>query len=214
MTGDKDKDAGIIRSKKTPAHAGLVLLHGYGASGDDLVPLGEHFAHACEHLDVWVPEGPEACESGYGGRQWFSLRYADLESGIFSEELWTAIDRAALFVLKGIEQRFPADLPVFVSGFSQGGALATHIGLCHRKVEGVLSFSGFYQLEEKRVRFRPNILWCHGTHDTVVPISALTSFRHQYPTVEAVTLQGAGHSIPDEAVRRGVSFIAHHWPKR
>ncbi|HCO75991.1 MAG TPA: esterase, partial [Synechococcus sp. UBA8071] len=49
----------------------LVLLHGWGANGEDLKPLGDRLARECSKtLDVVCLEAPELHPDQPGGRQW------------------------------------------------------------------------------------------------------------------------------------------------
>ena len=62
----------------------LVLLHGWGATQDDLTPLGQHLADGHgRDLDVISLEAPEQHPQGTG-RQWYGLFPPD----------WTAIPQA------------------------------------------------------------------------------------------------------------------------
>src|SRR5262249_9727572 len=60
-------------SGKAPT-AVVVLLHGYGASGDDLIGLAPYFAHVLPHAAFYAPNATNALEGGMmGGYQWFGL---------------------------------------------------------------------------------------------------------------------------------------------
>jgi phospholipase/carboxylesterase len=52
----------------------LVLLHGVGADGDDLIRLAPALARRLPHAAFVAPNGPEPCDMAPFGRQWFSLR--------------------------------------------------------------------------------------------------------------------------------------------
>ena len=54
--------------------AAVIILHGYGANGDDLVSLAPFFAQALPHVIFYAPNAPQPWEGGgFGGRQWFGL---------------------------------------------------------------------------------------------------------------------------------------------
>src|SRR3954469_24953718 len=62
------------------ATAAVILLHGYGASGEDLISLAPYFAKALPHAVFYSPNAPQAWEGGsFGGRQWFGLQGYDPE---------------------------------------------------------------------------------------------------------------------------------------
>src|ERR1043165_4980031 len=54
--------------------AAVILLHGYGADGNDLIGLAPFFAQALPQAAFHSPHAPTPLEGGWGsGRQWFSL---------------------------------------------------------------------------------------------------------------------------------------------
>jgi phospholipase/carboxylesterase len=51
----------------------IVLLHGVGAAGDDLIALAPALASRLPGAAFVAPHGPEPCDMAPFGRQWFSL---------------------------------------------------------------------------------------------------------------------------------------------
>ena len=53
----------------------LILLHGYGANGMDLMPIGDYIKKAVTkfELDYFAPDAFEICDSNPYGFQWFKL---------------------------------------------------------------------------------------------------------------------------------------------
>ena len=58
------------RSGKT--RTAVVLLHGYGSDGNDLIALGQMWAPAFPDTVFVSPNAPEACAMNPGGYQWFA----------------------------------------------------------------------------------------------------------------------------------------------
>ncbi|MDZ4322504.1 MAG: prepilin peptidase, partial [Alphaproteobacteria bacterium] len=52
----------------------VVLIHGYGANGDDLLSLGKSWASLLPNTLFVAPHGPVACEMNPSGNQWFGLK--------------------------------------------------------------------------------------------------------------------------------------------
>ena len=52
----------------------VVLLHGLGADGQDLIDLAEHLGPVLPHAAFVAPNAPEPCDMGPFGYQWFSLQ--------------------------------------------------------------------------------------------------------------------------------------------
>lgn len=63
----------------------VVLLHGFGAPGDDLVPLAD-FIDVPPGTRFLFPEAPLAMPSLWGGRAWWMLDLEALEASIASGE--------------------------------------------------------------------------------------------------------------------------------
>src|SRR6218665_3805879 len=52
----------------------MVLLHGYGADGSDLISLGVQWRELWPDMLFVSPNAPEACDMNAAGYQWFPLR--------------------------------------------------------------------------------------------------------------------------------------------
>lgn len=65
-----------------PAKQLVVFLHGYGADGNDLIALGQHWRHLLPGVAFLSPHAPEFCGGNpfFGGRQWFDLTPNDLDA--------------------------------------------------------------------------------------------------------------------------------------
>ncbi len=50
----------------------VVLLHGVGADGNDLIGLAPYWAPLLPGTEFLAPDGPEPCDMAPFGRQWFS----------------------------------------------------------------------------------------------------------------------------------------------
>ena len=55
-------------------HNLVILLHGYGANGDDLIGLAPPFSQVLPHTEFLSPNAPYPCEANpFGGLQWFEV---------------------------------------------------------------------------------------------------------------------------------------------
>lgn len=92
----------------------LVLLHGWGANGEDLKPLGDRLARECSKtLDVVCLEAPELHPDQPGGRQWY---------GLFPAQ-WDAVPAAVVRLKAQLQSLSSSGLGLeqtVVFGFSQG----------------------------------------------------------------------------------------------
>jgi|TARA_R110002072_G_scaffold14810_13_gene60637 phospholipase/carboxylesterase len=208
----------------------VVLLHGWGADGDDLIDLADPFGRALPDAAFVAPHGPEPCDLAPFGRQWFSLRQMD------PHHLLEGVDRAAT-LLDGFlqEQRRRLGLTfgqIALFGFSQGAMLALHHALtCQaetlageghptqdRCVAAVVAFSG--RLLSKAnggplpPLMAPPMLLVHGLDDEVVPVGHLqeaeTRLRRLGCKVSSQQIEGLGHGINQKGIDLARAFLLTH----
>lgn len=148
----------------------VVLLHGYGADGNDLIDLGRYWAQALPEALFVAPNAPEPCAENPFGYQWFALaldRTISRLTGVpasrgvlarFLDELWGQT---------GLSAR-----DTFLVGFSQGAMMALHVGLSLPEAPlGIVSFSGALIPPEgfgDGLPARPPVCLVHGDSDQVV----------------------------------------------
>ena len=192
----------------------VILLHGYGADGNDLIELAPHLARALPGAFFASPHAPFPCEMGPFGRQWFSFQDR-------SPEAVMAGTRAAAPILEGfiddLLTRF--GLPenrLGLVGFSQGTMMALHVAPRRAAVcAGVVGFSGRLLAGETlpaEIRARPPVLLVHGTDDELVPIAALDEAASALTAaglhVETHRRPGLGHGIDAEGLSLAARFLS------
>lgn len=206
----------------------VILLHGYGADGADLIGLAPFLAKGLPDAAFHSPDAPLPCEMSPFGRQWFSLsdydpdllrRRPDTMQPAYSAMLAGA--RQAAPVLEGfvadLLARHGLDGPGAVAfvGFSQGTMMSLHVALrLAEPVAGVVGFSGALLGVEalaEEVRSRPPVLLVHGDADPVVPVQALehtaTALRAAGLEVAEHTRPGLQHGIDEEGLRLALAFL-------
>ena len=191
----------------------VVLLHGYGANGDDLIALGDGWRRSLPDAAFVAPNAPQSIPGMYGGLQWFALTVRD------PGEYWRGVAAAQPALDRFLDAelaryRLTADRLVLV-GFSQGTMMALHVGL-RRAVApaGIVAYSGLLagpdHLAETKVR--PPVLLVHGEADDMISIDALHMAREALAgagtPVEWHVRPGLGHGIDPEAQWMAGHFIA------
>jgi phospholipase/carboxylesterase len=190
----------------------VVLCHGVGADGHDLIDLAPHWATALPHAAFAAPDGPEAYDMAGFGRQWFSLADrapARLAAGV-------AVAAAALsgFVDAELARLGLPEDAYALMGFSQGAMTALYTGL-RRKVppRAILAFSGALLAPEglASCTTRPPILLVHGEADEVVPVARTRTAERDlreagYP-VESLYPPRLGHGIDEAGLSLGSLFL-------
>jgi phospholipase/carboxylesterase len=192
----------------------VILLHGLGADGNDLVDLAPYLAQTLPHAAFVAPNAPEPCDMAPYGYQWFSVqdrKPEQLEAGVrvAAPDLDAFID--AELAAHGI-----ADDRLALLGFSQGCMMALHVGLRRaRPCAAILGYSGRLVAADRiagEIVVRPPVLLCHGTGDPVVPFASLgvavAALGKAGVDVTVLERPGLGHGIDQPAIDAGAALLA------
>jgi phospholipase/carboxylesterase len=180
---------------KGPARGLAVVLHGRGASKEDLAPLGELLA-----ADGWhaaVPDAPMPW-GGEGGFAWYEsdTRERDLPA---SRSLVAGLVRERQAAL-GISRA-----GTVVLGFSQGGVLSLDVALNEGVAERAACLSGYLSMPEapKALSAPLRIFLAHGTKDFLIRVAVARKTRRALEDL-GVPVEyreyDAAHEILDEEV--------------
>lgn len=209
----------IQTAARTPAHPStkvlMVLLHGYGADGHNLIDLGQVWGRKFPYLECIAPNAPFPCEQGMG-YQWASLRnYSAEKMAADIQPVFPAIQKYLEYEL---EKRQLTYKNLILMGFSQGAYLALHMSVFLANqghvCAGVMGYAGWMTLPPPSVQSPihfPPILLVHGAADTVVPLQGSMTAKHILePYGGAISLyicQNLGHSINPEGLHQGERFL-------
>lgn len=191
----------------------VVLLHGYGSNGDDLISLAPFFAQALPEAEFLSPNAPFPCEMSAFGFQWFGFEDRTPEMLLGGAQLAGQIlDRFldAELAKRGLQER---DLALV--GFSQGTMMSLHVGLRRQQaMGGILGFSGSLigaEVLDAEIRSRPPVFLVHGTADQVVPYDVLAAAEQVLKAVgvpvETESRPGLVHSIDQVGAQKGALFL-------
>lgn len=192
----------------------VVLLHGVGADGHDLIELAPALAAYLPHALFVAPDAPFPCDLAPYGRQWFSLqdrRPAALLPGLGVASSLLEAFLEELIARYGLDEGRTALL-----GFSQGAMLALHTAPRRaHPCAAVLAYSGALtgaELLAREVRSRPPVMLIHGDIDEVVPAAslwpALAALQAAEIPVQWLLRPGLGHAIDPEGLEAGGEFLA------
>ena len=192
----------------------VLLLHGVGADGNDLIGLAPDLARSLPDAVFISPHGPEPFDMAPMGRQWFSLQRLDPPTMLRGAE--TAAPTLDQYIdARLAELGLTADeLALF--GFSQGCMMALHVGLRRDSpCAGILGYSGMLLGDDglpAAARSKPPVLLVHGADDEVVPAVCLQHATHILKSievpVEAHLRPGLGHGIDPEGIRLARDFLS------
>jgi phospholipase/carboxylesterase len=193
----------------------VILLHGLGSDGKDLIELAQHLKPALPHAHFIAPNAPFRYDMSDSGYQWFSRGSINKMPDDLLNELEIVRPMLDEFVNKQL-QRFnlkPQDLAV--AGFSQGAMLAMHHFLRVSDPIGlIIGFSGLLPAPEKLatdIQSRSPVLITHGDQDVVIPptFMHLTEkyLRANKVDVTAHISKGVGHYISGDALELAVLML-------
>lgn len=192
----------------------VVLLHGYGADGRDLIDLGGMFAERLPGAAFVAPHAPDPCDQSPTGRQWFPLTSSapqDLARG--AATAWPIL-RSFLAEELATHDLQPSRLALV--GFSQGTMMALHaVTAGEVAAAAVVGYSGLWTQFERPPTALPSlppILLVHGTTDEVIPLGALFASANALAAaggrVEFHLCHDVGHGIDEAGLFHGGAFLA------
>lgn len=210
----------------------VILLHGYGAPGTDLVPLWRSLRVPPEVRFVF-PEAPIALGPPMappGGRAWWHIDVAALEHALrtgSTRELSAGVPEGLVAARERVSALLDAvthDLAapserVVLGGFSQGAMLACDVALHDpRPLAGLVLMSGTVVAEREwapRYAARKGlpVIMSHGRADPLLPFSVAERWRDD---LRAAGLDvawhpfGGGHGIADGLLDALGPFIEQH----
>lgn len=212
----------------------VVLCHGFGAPGTDLVPIGDELldllpSDQCA-VEVVFPAAPLSLddEGIYGGRAWWPIDMNELLTAvamgnrrILRDQRPDGMDHARNVLLSLLDElrarhQLPHDRFV-IGGFSQGAMLAVDAalhwarppgGLC--LWSGTLVSEATWRTKAASLRGIP-VVQSHGRQDPILPFSAALSLRDFLTefgaNVEFLEFNGP-HTIPMEGLQHLANLVA------
>jgi phospholipase/carboxylesterase len=198
-----------IGATRENAELCVILMHGLGADGHDFEEVAKMLCDAAapRRWRFVLPHAPVmrvTINMGTAMPAWYDI----LDLSLTREVDWETVEKSQK-QLEAIIERESA-YKIILAGFSQGAAMALHLGLRHQdKVAGILAMSG-YLLESADRPAPPSkgsmpITILHGNADDVVPIRAaevaLNSLKKAgyEPTFKSYV--ALGHSVSQEEIR-------------
>jgi phospholipase/carboxylesterase len=191
----------------------VILLHGLGADGNDLIGLAPYWARLLPDAAFVAPNAPFPCDMAPYGYQWISVQ--DRRPAATLEGARIAAAPLDAFITEQLELYGLDESKLALVGFSQGTMMSLFVGLRRsRPLAGILGFSGRLiapELLAGELRSRPPVLLIHGSEDPVVPYESMAEAEAALTAaavpVETVTCPGIGHSIDETGLQRGGAFL-------
>jgi phospholipase/carboxylesterase len=189
----------------------IVLVHGYGADGNDLISLGQVWQQALPDAAFAAPHAPQRIPDGPGGHQWFALNRMET----------TETEPGAAAAMPALDAFIDAELAatgagtLALVGFSQGAMMALYTGLRRKAAPAaILAYSGLMPgriPQPSPAGAYPPVFISHGDSDTVVPpqlmFVALGALQQVGATVDWHLARNIGHGIDPESLELGGQFL-------
>lgn len=199
----------VVEPKTKPKHC-VIWMHGLGANGHDFEPvapqLGLPEGGGVRFIFPHAPVRPVTLNQGYAMPAWYDIVDLTPEGRDDAEGLRQSSEAIDAIIQQQIADGIPAS-QIILAGFSQGGALALHMGLRYpKKLAGIMALSSYLPqanvvMEQVHDANRgTNIFMAHGIADDVVPLAMgeaslnlLTEMGykpswHTYPMAHSVCL--------------------------
>lgn len=212
----------------------LVLLHGFGAPGDDLVPLGAELGLP-PAVRLLFPAAPRVlAEAFFEGRAWWLIDWARRERALAegrmaelseAEPEGLAEARATVSALLDAAAAELGAAPgsTVLGGFSQGATLACDVALADpRPLAGLALLSPTLIARSRWAASAPGraglpVFMSHGRHDPVLPFPMSERLRDLLAGAGlAVSWHpfAGGHGIDPGLLRPLREFLARAAPPR
>lgn len=206
----------------------VVLVHGYGADGNDLIALAPYLQRALPEAAFVAPNGPSPCDMSPMGRQWFPIEMDD--PALMSRDPEAMLSRyarmagAADEVAPVLDGFIDAELErhgldggaLALVGFSQGTMMSLHIGLRRKPAPAsIVGFSGALLGPERldgAALSKPPVQLIHGDADDLVPPQAMFAAAAALGRAGVSTgfhvSPGVGHGIAPDGIEVAVAHLA------
>ena len=191
----------------------VILLHGYGSNGDDLIGLVPYWRPALPNTLFLSPNAPQPLPGSVGGFQWWALN----SLAPSARAAGVRVSAAALNAF--IDQQLAAtgltEDKLALVGFSQGTMMALHVGPRRaRTIAGIVGYSGMLADPDAlaaEVKTKPPVLLTPGDADQVLPVASLYDAERRLKTlgfeVKSHVSRGLAHSIDDISLQMGARFL-------
>jgi len=197
---------------RAPADAAVLWLHGLGADGHDFEPLVPELglsgaSPAVRFVFPHAPVRPVTINGGHRMRAWYDIAGFDRRAPQDEAGIRESAEGIAALLRRERGRGIPAERLV-LAGFSQGGAMALHVGpRFPERLAGVIALSSYLPLGDRlKAEAHPAnaavpVWMAHGSFDPVVPLALGEASRealgalgydvdwHGYPMAHSVCAQ-------------------------
>ncbi len=191
----------------------VVLLHGLGADGNDLISLAPIFAQILPGAAFVAPNAPFPCDMAPFGHQWFSFQ--DRDPAAILAGVRAAAPQLDAFIDAELARAGLGDERLALIGFSQGTVMALHVAVRRAApCASVIGYSGALvgpELLAGEIESRPPVLLVHGDADEIMPFASMSAaeqaLRANGILVHGEVRPGLGHGIDETGIQLGATML-------
>ena len=197
----------------------VILLHGYGADGNDLFGLSGPLDQHMPDTVFRAPNAPERCVVNPMGYQWFPISWLD---GSLESEMEAGFQRSAAildeYITEAMAEEGVGPEQTALLGFSQGTMMSLHVA--PRRPEALAAIVGFSgrlhggdNLKAEAIS-KPPVLLIHGDQDAMISVAALAETRDGLAgagfQVQSHVSPGTGHGIAPDGLGLALGFLVEN----
>ncbi len=195
----------------------VIWLHGLGADGHDFEPIVPQLRgdedRPLRFVFPHAPMRPVTINNHAVMRAWYDIKGFDLSQKEDRDGTTQSVAQVTELIERE-EARGIASENIVLAGFSQGGAIALHLGLRFpRRLAGIIALSTYlpFATEAASERTEANaqtpIMLGHGTHDPVVPIG-LGHLSHERLSALGYPVRWYSYPMPHSVCPAQIQDIA------
>ena len=196
----------------------VILLHGYGADGNDLFGLSGPLSDHMPDTVFRSPNAPERSAVNPAGYQWFPIPWLDGSTEEQRDQgFHRSVDLLDTYLTEAMAEEGVTPAQTIVVGFSQGTMMSLHVTPRRdQAVAGVVGFSGRLLGDNlaSEAKVRPPVLLVHGDMDEMIPVAdmsaAETGLREAGFDVTSHISRGIGHGIAPDGLTLALQFMLKH----
>lgn len=164
-----------------PTRGAVIWLHGLGADGHDFEPIVPYLGVDDLGIRFVFPHAPRRAVTinmGLLMPAWYDIRDLGLRRDMDRSGIEDSSARVSDLIAREGERGVPAGR-IVLAGFSQGGAIALHVGARYPEtLAGIVGLSTYLVDSDApdaaltEANLRTPIFLAHGTEDPMVPLAA------------------------------------------
>lgn len=206
--------------------ASVIWLHGLGADGHDFEPVVPQLAGATapvRYVFPHAPVRPVTINGGMAMRAWYDIPSFENGRREQAEDVDASAVEIEALIAREVERGSPANR-IVLAGFSQGAAMALHVGLRHAKpLAGIMALSSYLPQADRLAAERSDanafipIFMAHGTADPVLPLAlaeqGLAQLQALGYDVDWRVYPGLAHGVGPEEFADLTAWLASRIPR-